>query len=121
MTTQRNDDETLEALFGAARAEAQPLSDDLFARIMADAVAVDTARAVPQVRAAPRGWLASFGAMLGGWPSVAGLATAAMAGVWIGVAQPVALDGLGLSSDTTQTGYELQDLMPGFDVLASEG
>jgi len=116
MTEQRDDTATLETVLGDLRGQTTPLPDDLFARIMADATAVDAHRAVAPLKP---GWFAGFGAMLGGWPSMAGLATAAVAGLWIGVVQPVALDGFGLGPGVAQTGYELGDLMPGFDILAS--
>ena len=57
-------------------------------------VAADAARAVPKPPSAIRtrpGFLAS----LGGWPALAGFATATLAGVWIGAAAPVGIDPLG--------------------------
>ena len=119
MTEQNRDDMTLGALFQAAQGQAESLPDPLFARILADAAEVRAARATPAPRAAHRSWLVDFGVLLGGWPSMAGLATAAVAGLWIGVAQPLALDGFALVTGATAAGFELDTLMPGVDVLAS--
>ncbi|WP_226780488.1 dihydroorotate dehydrogenase [Oceaniglobus trochenteri] len=120
MTERKNDDTALEALFAEARRESAPLPDDLFARIMADAESRLPAAPAASPRRQSR--LAALGAMLGGWPSMAGLATATLAGVWIGVAQPSGLSDLGLwSGDGVQAGYELGDMMPGYDSLTGEG
>jgi len=118
MAERSDDDDTLAVFFDAARDRPGDLPDDLSARILADATAVLSAR-TGRAPAPPRGWLAALGAALGGWPSLAGLATAAVAGVWIGAAQPVALEAFGLTAGPAA--YELEDLMPAFDDLASEG
>ncbi|WP_102107054.1 dihydroorotate dehydrogenase [Oceaniglobus roseus] len=117
----RIDDDTLEDFFAAARAAPVAVSDDLVARILQDAAAAQPWAPAP-ARAAP-GPLARLVGALGGWPSLAGLAAAALAGVWIGTAQPVMIEdlGIGLSarSDTAAAeGYDLADLMPGYDILA---
>lgn len=131
MTERSGHDPVLDGLLAEARRDTAPLSDDLFARIMADAADV---RAAPRPVALPPprpSLLALLGAALGGWPAAAGLGTAALAGVWIGVAPPAPLVQAGvLPASTAQVGpaepagdtaYELGDLMPGFDALGSEG
>ncbi|WP_099826353.1 dihydroorotate dehydrogenase [Oceaniglobus indicus] len=114
-------DAGLDALFENARRSAPAMSDDLFARIMADAVAATPARVAAARRVSP--WGRVLGA-LGGWPSLAGLSAAALAGVWIGIAQPAAFiavqSGLGFEGAAVAS-YELEDLMPGFDSLSAEG
>lgn len=74
----------------ARAAPSDPPSDALMARVMADADAVQEAFMAPPPEPAP-----SFGVrfvtLIGGWPSLAGLATAGVAGVWIGLTQPDAL------------------------------
>ncbi|NAZ37202.1 hypothetical protein [Rubellimicrobium sp. CFH 75288] len=85
----RSDDD-LEALFAEARRAPSSVSPELMARVLADAAA-----AMPRPRLAggpaaagigePPGWWP----LLGGWPAMAGLAAAALAGFWIGVAQPL--------------------------------
>lgn len=122
------DDMALEAFFEAGRAETPVPSDDLMARIMADAVAEMPA---PRPIARPvkkQGLLAGLIAGIGGWPALAGMATATVAGVWIGFAQPDTLNtwagGALLSTSTTATSYDLEDLVPSygsFDTLLEEG
>ena len=86
-------DEALDGLFAQARDLAPSPSDDLIARILADAEAVAAQRRAP-VQPEPGGWrtwLESFG----GWPAMGGLAAATVAGLWIGVARPTAIPDLG--------------------------
>ncbi len=134
MTTDRKGD-PLEPLFEAARAEAPQPSAELMARILADAQAhlptptpapVAAMRPVRAVQPVRRGWLAGLLAALGGWPSVAGMATATVAGLWLGFAQPEALttlSGGALLPGATAETYELEELIPTYgrlDGLLSE-
>ena len=119
----------LDALFAAARAHAPAPSEALMARILAEAEALMPAAAAagpgeapPRPREAGAGRLRAALAALGGWRAVGGLATAAGAGVWIGMAglaDPVALaDGLlGASSVTV----ELMPGAEGFELAAGAG
>lgn len=75
-------DNDLDTLFDAARAETPEVPQALMARVMADA-----ARAVPTSSHGWRGWLAA----LGGAPGLGGLVTATCVGFWIGVAPPQGL------------------------------
>ncbi|MCU0910919.1 MAG: hypothetical protein MUE98_06100 [Rhodobacteraceae bacterium] len=90
----------LEAAFAAARAAAaEPAPAALLARIEADARAA--LRPAPEPAALPprpsvRGRWQDLMQLLGGWPGIGGLATASAAGVWLGLAAPSGLDGLGL-------------------------
>ena len=68
----------LDDLFAQARQLAPVPDAALTARVLADA-----ARPVPVPRP-PQ----SFWAQLGGWPALGGLATATIAGIWIGIASP---------------------------------
>lgn len=118
------EDALLEALFAEARADQPDATPDLLARVLADAeghqpqgrasaIASGEAQAVPLI-----GRLLDA---IGGWPSLAGLATATVAGLWIGLAAPESvydLTGgyLGLSEDV-----DLIDLMPTADILTLEG
>lgn len=55
------------------------------------AVLRDAALAMP--RPAPRpGWREILMDMVGGWPAVGGMAAAGVAGLWLGIAPPVALE-----------------------------
>ncbi len=119
----------LERFFEAARAEVTEISDDFMERVMADADSVLAARA-PVSRAEPErgGRLRRFVSGLGGWPAVAGMATAMLAGVWVGFAAPEQVNTLSgglLAAGEAATGtYELEDLLPragGYDVFFEEG
>ena len=120
-----NEDALLEAYFAAGRArgkaqEPEP-SGDLFARIMADADATLAARTAPAAtRTRPRrGMILALAAAIGGWPAFASMATAAVAGVWIGVSAPDVLaevtGGLIQSADS----YAIEDLAPGYGALTT--
>ena len=66
-------------------------SDDLMARVLADA-AVEQANLLFRVHE-PQGSLWSqIGAAIGGWPALGGLAAAGVAGLWIGIAPPSAVE-----------------------------
>ena len=116
MMTDQHDD--IEALFAQARAVTPVVSDGLFARIMADAAAVDMVRQ-PRAPVLPqKGWFAGLLAALGGWPALGGLAMATVAGVWIGVAPPTQLTDIAVSlwGGTETVSLSLQD-----DVFGLEG
>lgn len=83
--TDREMDERLEALFSQARSAPEEPDAALMARVLEDALAVQAARPVPAAErvVARRGW--GLWAALGGWPAMGGLATAVVAGLWIGV------------------------------------
>ncbi len=125
-------DETLEAFFAAGRARPPEPGAGVMARIVADAEAELDARMPNPVRPrpAPRSpgiWIRLLDG-IGGWPALASLGAAAVAGVWIGFAAPDRINTLaggrllpGLSA--SDTGYELEDLLPGysgFEGLAEE-
>ena len=112
MTDQRDD--MLEALFAQARQEAAAPPDDLVARILADADTEATAREAPATP--PRFWPSLLDG-LGGWPSLAGLAAAAVTGLWIGSAG--SLDSLGW--DLLGVGYDFSELSPVNGVSLIEG
>jgi len=85
MTDKTEDDALLEDFFVAARAHPPQPSAELMARIAADAgqLAPKPSAVAPR-RKAGGGW--RLGALFGGWSAMGGLATAAVAGVWIGFA-----------------------------------
>ncbi|MCW8843454.1 MAG: dihydroorotate dehydrogenase [Rhodobacteraceae bacterium] len=101
-------DHDLDALFAAAaRDTAQDPSADLLARVLADAEAVQP-KAMPIEASAPRrGMFDGILAVIGGWPSLGGLAAATVAGVWIGFsATPTVLpDGLASLVGQSDTEY----------------
>ena len=87
MMMTKSDDDFLDDLFDAARAQVPTVPDDLMARVLNDAHFAQTA----PTRAATSSLLAGILDMIGGWPSVGGLAMAGVAGLWFGVAPPAAL------------------------------
>lgn len=80
----------LDDLFAQARAARVQPSSGLMARVLADAAATQPQPAAAPPR--PRFSLAALVAALGGPGGMAGLATAAVAGLWIGLAPPAAVD-----------------------------
>ena len=111
------DNKRLDAAFARARTPDPTPSDALMDRIMMDAGSVLAAASkAPQAR--PKQGL---GAMLldviGGWPSMGGLAAATVAGLWIGVAPPAALADLsaGYLGSTVQVPLLDTDIFSGLD------
>jgi hypothetical protein len=87
-------DGELDRLFDLARAVSPPVSDDLMARIMADAdaavVPVPVVATSAPVQGGWRGWVAA----IGGWPAMGGLALATVVGVAIGISPPSSLSSI---------------------------
>lgn len=111
-----------------------PLADPaLMTRVLEDAYQVMAEReqpaALPEVgragrergeRAHKRGF-AALVALIGGWPALAGMATAAVAGVWLGYVAPAALTGLDSVGAVAQPGYDFGDFTAAYDDLLGEG
>lgn len=131
MADNSDDIEGLEAFFAAGRTSAPQMSDALMARILGDA-AVEQARIEdartgrPGMAAAkrPNPWRVLI-AVLGGRKAVAGLLTAALAGLWLGFSPPQPLSGLTqtvaqsvLGSSTSLDGL---DLLPTLDTVLTQG
>lgn len=86
----------LGAFFDAARTHPPAPSADLLARVLSDAEAEQvwiTRRAQAAAEAPRTGLLEQLYRLLGGWPAMAGLTTAVVAGVWIGTAIPAGVSG----------------------------
>jgi len=103
----------LEAFFDAARAETQTAPAALTARIAAQGRALAPP---PQPDPTPsrrglRPWRQIVDA-LGGWPALAGLATACAAGVWIGLAPPSNWPDPAAAVFPTQSQIDWLDLEP---------
>ena len=100
-----NADAALEALFEDAKANPTDLPDNLFAKITADAAAMQP---VPSP-VAPRSQTLWSGlvAALGGWPTFGSLATAAVAGLYIGVSDPT----LATNPFTAEAEVEFSDFL----------
>jgi len=102
------DDLDLERFFRAARQAPPEPSMEFLARLAAEGAALQSARMAP-VRPprspAPRGVFAALAAALGGWGALGGMAggmaTATVAGLWIGLAQaPTMLQAVGYGTST---------------------
>lgn len=110
-------DDILDGFFEAARQQQPQIPEGVVARILADAdreQAHHLNRSVIPVRS-KRSFFGDVVAALGGWPSLAGLAAATLAGVWIGYSPPTSLDSIALSvlgSETVSFG--------GFDIMTSD-
>ena len=106
----------LEPFFEGARRQVPDASARLMARVLQDAEAAQAlqGRAVARPAAPLRLW-GRLRQGLGGWPAMAGLGVAGLAGVWIGLALPATLPGLAPGA-----GDYLVDVAPGL-VLETGG
>ncbi len=115
-------DDNLQAFFDAAREQPAPTSEALLARVLKDALSVQDATETVRSEVPKVGLLAGLWAALGGWPAMTGLATATVAGLWIGVSPS-----LGLSDAVTTAlganGVEsyIDEFATGFDYAFEEG
>lgn len=112
----------LDLFFDAARRRPRDPSPDLMQRVLDDALAAQTggAAAVPVRVAAPGRWR-QFLSAIGGWPAVAGLATAGVAGIWIGVNPPAAVSDTAATYLSVGSDTYLVDPLPGFQFDMAEG
>jgi hypothetical protein len=125
--TEMTDRDALDALFDQARACPEPAGPEFMARVLADAERLQPAprgaeHTVPvrgRSAVARRGWLARLSQALGGAAVVAGIGSAAMAGLVVGYVQPDALVSL---TDSYSLAAEADglDLMPGYDMLYAD-
>lgn len=123
MALERNDplpggsdgDAGLDLFFAAARGpegRPGPLPAPLMQRILADAAAVAAPHEIAEVMTARPGIFRAVWTALGGWPAMAGMATATLAGVWLGFAQPAVMsDMLSFGTD-----YTMSDFMASVDL-----
>lgn len=116
-TEAMQDRDDLDALFTTARAHPPVPSEALMARVLADALEQQ-----PKAVAAPapvvvrrEGVLARLAALFGGVGALAGIGTAAAAGLFIGYVQPSGLSGL--DDAVLGTPLESVELMPDVDAL----
>ena len=117
MTMTDPDETRLDALLADVARQKPEVSDALMAAVLRDA-----ARMQPAPAPVRPGLWASLLDLIGGWPAMGGLAAAGLAGVWLGVAPPVALEsataalGVSQSIDLIGTGA----LETAFDLEVSE-
>jgi hypothetical protein len=113
----KDPDAALDDLLGQMRAAKPQPSAKFMARVLADAAAAQPARP----RAAPPRpvpWWVRIGAALGGAGVVAGIGSAAFAGLVIGYVQPEPM--LSLASSFGLASSESLEVLPGFDALLTE-
>lgn len=125
------DDLELETFFQAGRAATIAPSDRLMAAILQDAQAHQPSSPVLTPASRPKSFWQELLSQIGGWPALAGMATATVAGLWIGFAAPDELEmlsgGLVLAGDytTAEILYAPEDLSPSYFsedlMLAEEG
>lgn len=114
-------DKDLDGLLALAARDRPTPSDALMDRVMADALALQPQPAGLGLAPAPAtvrpGLLARLAAMFGGAPVLAGVCSAAVAGVALGYLNPASMDTLtgGLM------GAETLELFPSADFLTTEG
>lgn len=111
----------LDALFAQARGRTADPSPDFMERVLRDALAAQPTPgpvAVPMKRPSK---LRQFLSAVGGWPAVAGLATAGVAGLWIGISPPAAVATTAETFLGAESDLYLVDLMPGYDFTLAEG
>lgn len=118
-------DSDLERFFAAAQADHPLPSSRLLVGILADADAVQQARVMAQLpQHLPRrrrwaGWIAD----LGGSGVMAGLATATLTGLWLGVTQPAPVSALTQTLAETfgaDAGFGAVELIPALDTFGAE-
>lgn len=110
----------LDALFSAEKEASLEPSPEFLARIIDDAVQVQSefqSGAVEPV--ASNSFWQALVAAVGGWATVAGLATATVAGVWIGMSPPSGLETLTETVLGASLGYS--DYLPNLDSVLTEG
>jgi hypothetical protein len=117
-------DAEMDRLFEVAANDLAEPSADLLARVMDDADMIANERetvAPSQSNSAPHRKLAAFLRGIGGWPAVAGMAAATVAGVWIGYAPPDAIYDISDTYLASVTGYGVEDFVPAYDAIFDEG
>lgn len=112
----------LDGMFADMQAPDTRPAPDFMARVLQDALDVQTGFAPDAPPPEPRvSRLRQFLSAIGGWPAVAGLATAGVAGLWIGINPPNAVADTAENFLGTSSDLYLVDLMPGYDFTVTEG
>lgn len=118
MTDNDRQESRLETAFEAACAAPPEPSAELMARVLADAeVAQAGFIAAPAPRRPRSGYLRQFFETLGGWPAMAALTAAGVAGIWLGVSPEVGVsDALANYLGAGDTASYTVDVMPGAEL-----
>jgi hypothetical protein len=98
----------LDALFESVKSAPMPASEALMTRVLADAEMLQPRAAAPTRPRANAGFFAGLAALFGGVGALAGVGSAAVAGLFIGFVQPSEIGAVvGFSSTTTIDQVEL--------------
>lgn len=118
MTDRKRNEEMLDNLIGQAKADRHEVPDQLLNRVFADALAAQPA---PVGERRQSGRLRRFLSAIGGWPAIAGMAAATLAGVWIGVSPPAGLNDVAeiIFFGATEAEFAFDDT--DFSAFAAEG
>lgn len=115
MSDREQENTELERFFAAAKEREPKPGPDLVAKVLADAAALQPKAAASSGKRARQGWFKAFG----GWPALAGLATATVAGVTIGLADPATVGELAFYG--VSDGYDFSGLGNGFELGFEDG
>ncbi len=118
--TDKHDEFGLDAYFDAGRKAVTMPSGDLMARVLADAEAHQPKSSAP-APVAQTGLFATLWSAIGGWPTLAGMATATLVGVWIGISPPAGLEQIATGVLGGSEDAYLVDLLPAFGDEFGEG
>lgn len=121
MNGPRKPADELDLLFAAAKVQGLTPSDALMARILADAALHQPGQTAPRTCAVAEqiGFWGRLAAALGGAGVLAGLGTAAVAGVMIGFAEPAALSMV--TGGIYETTADAVDIVPSLDAFLTDG
>lgn len=116
-TAPQDDDLFLDAFFDAERDGSPAMCPDLFTRVLGDAETMQSAFVAPIVTKKPSVsiWTQAFSVLVKTWPSAAGLATATLAGVWIGYSPPAVIETFTSSFVGSTETAGIFDVMAEFD------
>ncbi len=114
----------LDALFSEAAQIRTPLADDLTVRILSDAAKAQPspqafAKPVIYVKRPSVGWFSGLGDVLG-VRSIVGLSLAGLTGLYLGVAQPAAVQSLNMLLSGSGATVAQMDLLPATGTLWTE-
>lgn len=124
MTNKKSqEDKLLNDVFNAASGDPEMQPDPAFLARMSEMAAAEARLLGQRHPVPPQNMAGRLLEAIGGWIAVAGLATATVAGVWIGAVQPDAFISFSVEDVETVEFYELGDLLPGYggDLLQEEG
>ncbi|PJI85030.1 hypothetical protein BC777_3026 [Yoonia maricola] len=109
-------DDMLDDLFAMARGEKPVPGDDLVARVLADADAIQPG-VVTAATTSQKGLWPRLLEAVGGWPAISGLAAATVAGIWVGIAPPSSVEDMTAS----WIGDEVHVSLFSADLMLDEG